>query len=106
MSYTTSSVNNNITYITGCLVHLFRKQNTTLFKRTYPVYPGYPNYMSLTRMATPRRNVKEDQPRQKKDKHQLKSSRIKLDRQRNQDPQILDGVFPYPTLSYSNLFML
>jgi hypothetical protein len=43
--------------------------------------------MSLTWMATPRRNVEEDQPRQKKDKHQLKSSKIKLNRQRNQDPQ-------------------
>jgi hypothetical protein len=39
-----------------------------MFKPTHLVYPGYPNYMSLTRMATPRR-AKEDQPRQEKDKH-------------------------------------
>jgi hypothetical protein len=43
--------------------------------------------MSLTRMATPRIKTNGDQPRQKKDKHQLKTSKIKLNRQRNQDPQ-------------------
>jgi len=37
---------------------------------------------------------------------QLKPSKIKLDHQMNQDPQILNGVFPYPTLSYPNLSML
>jgi hypothetical protein len=66
MSHTNLSINNNITYIRGCLVHLFQKKNTTLFKPTYLVYPGYPNYMSLTRMATPRRKTKEDQPRQRR----------------------------------------
>jgi hypothetical protein len=66
MSYTNSSVNTNITYITCCLVHLFQKQNTTLTKPTYLVYPVYPNYMSLTRMATPRRKAKEDQPCQRR----------------------------------------
>ena len=66
MSYTNPSVNNNITYITGCLVHLFQKQNTTLFKPTYLVYPDYPNYMSLTRMTTPRIKAKEDQPSQRR----------------------------------------
>jgi hypothetical protein len=65
MTYTNSSVNNNITYTTGRLVHLFQKQNTTLFKPAYLVYLGYPNYMSLTRMATPRRKAKEDQPPQR-----------------------------------------
>jgi hypothetical protein len=64
MSYTNLSVNNNITYITGCLVHLFEKENATLFKPIYLVYPDYPNYMSLTRMSTSRRKTKEDQPRQ------------------------------------------
>jgi hypothetical protein len=43
--------------------------------------------MSLTRMATPRRKAKEDQPRQRRIKHQLKTSKIKLNRQRSQDPQ-------------------
>jgi hypothetical protein len=47
MSYTNSPVNNNITYTTGCLVHLSQKQSKTLFKPTYLMYPGYPNYMSL-----------------------------------------------------------
>jgi hypothetical protein len=61
-----SSVNKNLTYIIGCLIHLFKKQSKTLFKRTYLVYPGYPNYMSLTRMATPRRKAKEDKPRQRR----------------------------------------
>jgi hypothetical protein len=62
--WTNSFVNNNLTYIIGCLTHLFKKkQSKTLLRPTYPVYPSYPNYMSLTWMATPRRNVKEDQPR-------------------------------------------
>jgi hypothetical protein len=43
-----------------------KKQSKTLFKLTYLVYPRYPNYMSLTRMATPRRKAKEDQPRQRR----------------------------------------
>jgi hypothetical protein len=64
--WTNSSVNNNLTHIIGCLIHLFQKQSKTLFKPTYLVYPGYPNYMSLTRMATPRRKTKEDQPRQRR----------------------------------------
>jgi hypothetical protein len=64
--WTNSSVNNNLTYIIGCLIHLFKKQSKTLFKPTHLVYPGYPNYMSLTRMATPRRKAKEDQPRQRR----------------------------------------
>jgi hypothetical protein len=63
MYYTHSSVNNNITYTIACLVHLFQKQSKTLFKLTYLVYPGYPNYMSLTRISTPRSKAKEDQPR-------------------------------------------
>ena len=66
MSYTNSSVNNNLTYITGCLAHLFQKQSKTLFEPTYLVYPDYPNYMPLTWMATPRRKTKEDQPRQRR----------------------------------------
>jgi hypothetical protein len=58
MYYTNSCVNNNITYTIAYLVHLFQKQSKTLFKLTYLVYPDYPNYMSLTRMATPRRKAK------------------------------------------------
>jgi hypothetical protein len=66
MSSTNLSVNNDLTYIIGCLIHLFKKQSKTLSKPTHLVYPGYPNFMSLTWMATPRRKAKEDQPRQRR----------------------------------------
>jgi hypothetical protein len=52
------------------------------------VYPGYPNYMSLTRMATPRRNKGQRRPTMSnKEKHQFNSSKTKRDHQMNQDPQ-------------------
>jgi hypothetical protein len=42
--------------------------------------------MSLTRMTTPRNKGQRRPTMSKKDKHQLKTSKIKLNRQRNQDP--------------------
>jgi hypothetical protein len=47
ISWTNSSVNNNLTYILGCLIQISQKQSKTLFKPTYLVYPGYPNYISV-----------------------------------------------------------
>jgi hypothetical protein len=93
--WTNSSVNNNLTYIIGCLTHLFKKQSKTLFKPTYLVYPGYPNYMSLIRIKTSRTKIEDDRP------HQIEegkdSSQIF---KRNQDPQ--SWIESFLTLPYIN----
>jgi hypothetical protein len=98
--WTDSSVNNNLTHIIGCLIHLFQKQSKTLFKPTYLVYPGYPNYMTLTRMATPRRKTTEDQPRQREDKHQLQSSKGKTE-----SPDKVKIHYPYGSLPLLKIFL-